>query len=662
MTHVNTLTSDLVYAELPWFVEHPEPAAYLTAPYLVLDFETTNIEYGSALVPENKLVCAAWFAPMIHGTTIIFTRGDELQQGHLLLDIDTILKRGGFIVAHNAKFELQWLARMGVDLHKVLVYDTMLGEYVLAGNRRWKLGLGPTGERYGCTPKASTVDELLKAGICPSAMPPELVKARVIKDVKDTAVVFLQQRQRLNDEGRLSVQYTRCLLTPVLADIESNGIGLHYERVKEEWERATVEYESAMLEFNEMTGGINPRSTVQMAHYIYGDSDSGLGFAELKNRAGNPIRNKKSKAFPKGAPKVDAATLDKLRATSAHQIRFLALRKKVGTLNAELTKTLEFFRAVCQDHDAVFYGIFNQAVTQTHRLSSSGRKVIVNKKFKGIQLQNMPRRFKDLICAKEDGWLLAETDGSQLEFRTAAFIGNDEQAKWNIRHDVDQHKLTASVLLDKIEDIITKEERQAAKPDTFKPLYGGRYGTDAQMRYYKWFREEFPDLAKTQEGWTFEVLKTGQLTMPWGMTFHWPFTRQRDDGYIDNTPSIYNYGIQSLATAEIIPIAMVYLWHRIPFQQAGAWGIQLTNTVHDSVTAELPPGTEHIWRQLSIRCFTVDVYEYLEDVYGLEFDVPLGVGITIGERWACPDAWEVEYNVEPSGECWFKGERKGLTT
>lgn len=654
MTHVNTLTSDLVYAELPWFVEHPEPAAYLTAPYLVLDFETTNLEYGSALVPENKLVCAAWYSSMMAAFGVRYHRGDELHQHQLIREITQVLDAGGFIVAHNAKFELQWLARMGVDLHKVLVYDTMLGEYVLAGNRRWKLGLGPTAERYGCTPKASTVDELLKAGICPSAMPPELVKARVIKDVKDTAAVFLQQRQRLNNEGRLSVQYTRCLLTPVLADIESNGIGLHYARVKEEWERATIEYENAMLEFNELTGGLNPRSTVQMAHYLYGE----LGFAELTNRAGNPIRNKKSKAFPKGAPKVDAATLDKLTATVIRQRRFLALRKKVGTLNAELTKTLEFFRAVCEDHDAVFYGIFNQAVTQTHRLSSSGRKVIVNKKFKGIQLQNMPRRFKDLICAKYDGWGLAETDGSQLEFRVAAFLGNDTQAKYNIRHDVDQHKLTASVLLDKHEDRITKEERQDAKPDTFKPLYGGKYGTPAQVRYYKWFREQFPTLSATQKGWTHEVLKTGQLTLPWGMTFHWPFTRQGDDGYIDNTASIYNYPVQSLATAEIIPIAMVYLWHRIPSQQGRASEIQLTNTVHDSVTAELPPGTEKIWRQLSVRCFTMDVYEYLEDVYGLEFDVPLGVGITIGERWAAPDATEQELNVEPSGEYWFKGARK----
>jgi hypothetical protein len=300
-------------------------------------------------------------------------------------------------------------------------------------------------------------------------------------------------------------------------------------------------------------------------------------------------------------------------------------------------------------------------------LSSNGRPILIDGKVKGIQLQNLPNQFKDCIGPHIPGNVFGEADGSQLEFRVAAFLGQDQAAINNIRTDVDQHCLSASVMMgiqyetfvarygDKLTFKEYKEYRRLAKPDTFKPLYGGTRGTPEQEKYYKWFQQEYHQLYETQTEWTMQVLTGGRLRMPWGMEFHWPYTK-RDDrtGYIDNTPSIFNYPVQSLATADIIPIALVYMWHRAHVNDKA---IILNNTVHDSVTGEFPPESADTFRALAVQCFTEDVYRYLEEVYNMDFNVPLGVGMGVGSGWNTEDMDEIELNVERDGEYWEKGAR-----
>ena len=49
--------------KLPWFVENPRQALEVYKDpqrYVSLDFETTAKEYGSALVPDNRILLACW--------------------------------------------------------------------------------------------------------------------------------------------------------------------------------------------------------------------------------------------------------------------------------------------------------------------------------------------------------------------------------------------------------------------------------------------------------------------------------------------------------------------------------------------------------------------------------------------------------------------------
>jgi DNA polymerase I-like protein with 3'-5' exonuclease and polymerase domains len=75
--------------------------------------------------------------------------------------------------------------------------------------------------------------------------------------------------------------------------------------------------------------------------------------------------------------------------------------------------------------------------------------------------------------------------------------------------------------------------------------------------------------------------------------------------------------------------------------------VVIVNTVHDSIVVEVEPSALEEFKQLAIKAFTVDVYEYLEQVYYMKMNVPLGCGIKAGQFWS--EGKEESYNVYADG-------------
>lgn len=653
-------------SNLPHFLVNPDPELlYGSNNYLTVDFETDTSggTYGSAVVPENGLLLACWKRGPEHpdGPGSVSHWGSEFEMQEL---VDAI-EKADFVVAHNAKYELMWLKRCGLPLTDVLVFDTKIAEYVLLGNLAAgdermipiSTSLGACAKRRGMPAKDPVVDILMSRGINPVAMPQKWLQGRCERDVWETEEIFLQQRRALSRSKRLGVMLTRCLLTPVLSALEFEGMCLDPEVVEETYAEYRAKFAELSREMNDFTGGINWRSSKQSADFLYNDPNPvpglapGLGFAEIKKFDGSPRRTKPSKLHPEGQRMTDKKSLEKLVAKTKRQKDFIALRAEIGRINAALTKSLEFFIGIVREKGGTFHAEFNQTRTSTHRLSSKGITQtfeMFEDRQKTAQFQNLARVFKKLFKAKQDGWLMAEADGSQLEFRVAAFLGNDTQAKADISSGHDVHRFTASVLNDIDEAEVNKLQRQDAKADTFKPLYGGTSGSPAQQQYYKAFRERYPELAHTQEQWVYDVLTSHpkRLATSWGLRYYFPYAHKSKTGWCNVTSSVYNYPVQALATAEIIPIALVYFWHRV--RAAGLHQfIRIVNTVHDSVICELHPDYVEQFKELAIQSFTHDVYEYLDAVYDMEFDVPLGTGITTGSHWSIGD--EESYNVDRQG-------------
>lgn len=608
-------------AELPWFLTDPNPDIYLSDNWLVVDFETKNLDKGSALNPLNDIVLATWAT----AKGVFHKHGGVYDQQELV----EAIAGADFIVAQNAKFELQWLIRMGIDISRILVYDTYLADYVIAGNRGWDLDLDSIATRYGVATKHGLGKIWMASGVCPSDWPSSVLLEYGLGDTRNERDIFLKQRQKLKELNLLPVLYTRCLTTTVLADIETRGVFLDEPRVRAEYAAVTARLAELELAINRQTGGINANSPKQLGEFIY----DRLGFEELTGRDGKAIRT------PGGGRKCDADTLASLRASTPQQSEFLQLILERQDLNKKFQILTKMVAAIEED-GGYLYAQFNQAITQTHRLSSGGRK-------HKIQFQNIPRAYKCFFRARRDGWLVGEADGAQLEFRVAAHLGRDPVALADIRNKVDVHSRTAAAYLGIPVEQVTKAQRQAHKPKTFEPLYG-KMGGDRQTRaYLDYFHDRYKATFDRQTEWTYRVLQDKELVTEWGMRFYWPDcqlegTKRRP--YIRYTTSIFNYPVQSFATAEIIPISLVYMWHRLKVLGCFAF---LVNTVHDSIIAELPQQERSLFSTVAYQALTHDTYSYLEKVYSVKFTVPLGAEVKTGDHWG--EGEGESWDVEPPG-------------
>ena len=605
---------------VPDFVRNPNPEIYYDENYLVLDFETTSNDFGSALEPTNDLVCCNFRNPASLGSTgSVTVVGGEYDCGEVVEQV----RRARFIVAHNAKFELQWLKRLGCDLREIIVWDTQVAEYVINGNIKKPLDLDTLGQNHFGVKKDPIIDGMMNGGVCPSRMPLHMLVKRCELDVATTEALFLYQREKAEELGLLNIIYSRCLLTPVLADIEEYGMMLDADRVGKVYAEHLNRYESFTRELQAFSGAINWNSPDQVSGFLYDD----LGFSELRSWRGDPIRSSTGKRLS------DKKTLAKLTASNQRQRRFLELYEEWNKIDAALSKSLQFFLGVCEERGGIFRAVFNQTVTATHRLSSSGKPLKFRRwpKPKSVQFQNMPRAFKKLIKARHKGWLIGESDGASLEFRVAAQLAYDDVACASIRNEEDVHSFTASII---------GVSRQDAKPHTFKPLYGGRSGTPKEVEYYEAFREKYPQITQMQEDWVQESLRTKQLRTITGFRFYWPFIKMSKTGYVNDTCSICNYPVQQFATADIIPVALVCQWHRMKGMQSF-----IVNTVHDSTVSEVHPDEVDQWKEIVTLAFTHDVYEYMWKMYSINFVVPLGIGMKLGPHWGEGD--EIKSNVEP---------------
>jgi len=623
---------------IPWFVKEEFPEQiYTTKDYLVLDFETDNLDFGSALNPDNDLFCACWL--IVRGGVVVEKKqiiGGIYDYSELLEDIASV----DFIVAQNLKFELQWLKRCGLELRDVLGYDTMLAAWVIDGNRKRARDLNSLAKRYKIKGKLDIVSVLIKLGVNVRDINPDWVLEYCHQDVATTLGVFLGQQAELTVRKQWHLAHVRNLTCSVLADIEFEGLTLDKDRVLEEYNKAVEVVERLGAELAVVTGGINLGSPKQVAVFLY----ETLRFDEVVDHRGKPVRTGKD------AKATAAPVLMKLKATTEQQREFLRVYKEYNKQASLLEKNLQYFQLTCEQRDCTFYGNIKQGVVQTGRLASSGIAILFKglKKAKSVQLQNIPRQFKRLFWSGFEDWDIGEYDSAQLEFRVAVDMAKDKVGTEEIVSGVDVHTFTAQVLDANRDPEISslptaKAKRQESKKHTFKPLYGGGSGSDAVVAYCNYFKDKYKDISEMQRTWALKCVDKQQFTTPYGMRFYFPGTKMQARGYIKNTTSIYNFPVQGFATGEIIPIALVYFWHRLRNTQARIFG-----TIHDSIVVRQHKDAKEEVAAIAQQALTLDVYEFLSRVYKYEFSLPLGLGAKVSKYWSDTDE-EIKMDVFPDG-------------
>jgi len=244
-------------------------------------------------------------------------------------------------------------------------------------------------------------------------------------------------------------------------------------------------------------------------------------------------------------------------------------------------------------------------------------------------MQNMPRGgtfpVKRVFVSRWTGGRILEADFAQLEFRTAAYLSQDKTAMKEIEDGFDVHAYTASVITESGQ----KTSRQEAKAHTFAPLYGatGFGRTSAEAKYYEQFTKKYEGVALWHSELAQEAMKTKAIRTPSGREFAFPNVYKNKHGRVSNFTQIKNYPVQSFATADIVPLALLYIDKLLDTMKSC-----VVNTVHDSIVIDVHPDEERAVLE-AINTTNRNLPSLVNSKWGIEFNVPLLLESKIGDNW-----------------------------
>jgi DNA polymerase I-like protein with 3'-5' exonuclease and polymerase domains len=305
--------------------------------------------------------------------------------------------------------------------------------------------------------------------------------------------------------------------------------------------------------------------------------------------------------------------------------RFLNRVRRLSALDSYLSNFVDGIRINTKPNDFLHVRL-QQHITATGRFSGSQPN-----------LQNMPRGstfpVKKVFVSRWDGGKIMEADFAQLEFRTAAFLSQDQVAMKEVMEGFDVHSYTAKV----ITDAGQPTSRQEAKAHTFAPLYGATgYGrTPAEAAYYSHFMEKYKGVAGWHKVLAKQALGYRFIKTPSGREYSFPHVERRRDGTVTNFTAIKNYPVQGFATADIVPLVLVEIHKRLaPLNSV------VVNSVHDSIVIDVHP------QEIEQVCSIVeDVQNNLQGLikqrWDIDFNVPLALEAKLGNNWL--DQHEVKH-------------------
>ncbi len=462
--------------------------------------------------------------------------------------------------------------------------DAALAGYVLAPGER--VDLPTLSERYGVT--------------VPLAERPETARARAVAELAP-------RLRRALDEQHLATVFSdiEMPLVQVLEGMERRGIQLDPAVLDDL--RGRLESSLAELErdiHGEAGGPFNINSPQQLAEVMF-------------DRGGLPVlrRTRKTKA-----PSTDADVLVELAGRGYRLPALIIEYREQAKLKSTYVDALP--RQI--GPDGRIHTTFNQTVAATGRLSSSEPN-----------LQNIPirtelgREVRRAFVAAPGRRLLA-ADYSQIELRVLAHLSRDPGLLEAFTAGEDIHTATAALVFGVHRDLVTSDQRRAAKTINFGLIYGmsafalgrelGVPQKEAQSFIDAYFRR-LPRVLGFMEQTRQQARDDGKVStlfgrVRWiaGLDARSPQVRGNAERMAMNAP------IQGTA-ADLIKLAMIELARRLAGDGAAA---ALLLQVHDELVLEVA--------EAEAEAVADTVRAVMENVADLS--VPLRVDVGIGGSWA----------------------------
>ena len=206
---------------------------------LVIDVENSVTRNGRAIDNRphnvnNSLVSIGIFDVDTEEVDYVFVHHNDRQDGAEAFDrISRKIKQAKQVIFHNAKYDIQWLWSVGIEFDGD-VYDTMIGEYLLARGKRVSISLKNSCERRQLQQlKSDITEQYWNDGIGFEAMPAHIVEEYGIADIKATGGLYLAQAE---DYVGHPLQRTLTLTNKMalcLAQIEYHGLKIDADVLSE---------------------------------------------------------------------------------------------------------------------------------------------------------------------------------------------------------------------------------------------------------------------------------------------------------------------------------------------------------------------------------------------------------------------------------------------
>ena len=420
-----------------------------------------------------------------------------------------------------------------------------------------------------------------------------------------TAIFKLKETvlDRLKDQKQLELfEEMEMPLADVLASMEFDGMTLDLNGLAEMGDTLKsriVSLESSIYEQAGTTFNIN--SPKQLGEVL---------FEKLEL----PVIKKTKTGYS-----TNADVLEKLR--DAHPIIDLIMEYR--TLTKLYSTYIEGLKKSCYA-DGKVHTIFNQALTQTGRLSSIEPN-----------LQNIPIRLEEgrlirrAFVPSHEGWLILGADYSQIELRILAHISNTESLIEAFTHGEDIHKKTAMDVFKVSEEEMTSDLRRSAKAINFGIIYGmSAFGLSENLnitqkeakKYIDHYLETYSGIHQYMEDTVKEAKFNGYVSTLFNRRRYIPELTQKNYAIRQfGERTAMNAPIQGTA-ADIIKKAMIDVYRVMKEKKVQS---RLLLQVHDELIFEVPKEELDMMIELVTRT--------MEDV--VELKVPLKADYSYGPTW-----------------------------
>lgn len=458
-------------------------------------------------------------------------------------------------------------------------------------------------------------------------IPQDAMKEYCAIDTRYTRQLFLKYEPQLKEQGLWNL-YDRLYLpaSRALSDMEERGlfiVAANVAAARAYWEAQAADQLGtlAVLAAQEDMPDFNARSPQQVAELLF----ERMGHTPTQYTKG-------------GKPSTAVGVIKELREmfsdpTFDALLKYRRSQKMLGTYVTKFEQE--------PDREGMWYPWYSLINTATGRTAGPSQQM------PRPDIGPMIRR----CVGAPPGKVLLQADFSQLEMRVAAskYVFDEPNLRGAFERGEDVHTLLASTITGKPIGQITKEERANAKPPNFLFLYGGE-----EEMYIRTLLED-QDIVKTREQATFErdaffarwsrlpqgharvvaeLKKEKQVRSCTGALRRLPDVDADDYKIrVEAFRMAVNFVVQNPA-CHLALIGLVLL---------GAAGLDTRSFQHDAYL---------LWvddNEAAVRAAAAQVRHLLErgvpqvlhDEFGLDWDVPLKVDLTVGTAWTDDDrqAW-----------------------